>query len=259
MMMNYVSDDRQVVFCAIIDGIIGSGKSSLLQSTMKLFAEDSKLNEEINLIPFFEPSDEFNRYKQFHPLSLFSQDKKTNGFPTQLHIIKCINNAMQNVLSSKLTNEHKHNILISDRSLYSPLVFSSLLRQTNIINEFSYQLLVEETIREAAKIEQEYNIEYLMLYQLETPVDICMERIESRARDYEINGGVDRKYLMDMCTCYTDHSLWWSGQLGPTYIIKSKQPNAEHLLSTVIEKYRQKTGIASSKDKNDIVERSEQV
>ena len=96
------------------------------------------------------------------------------------------------VYINKVLKEHwsnslaccKNNVLISERSLYSTVLFSSTLRRLGYLSEFGFDLLnaqVEESINELGL--KKYGAD--KLFFLDPTPEICHQRIKKRGREEE--------------------------------------------------------------------------
>lgn len=194
--------------------------------------ENLKLdNEQANfsIIKVLEDERNYNRYREFSPLSLTHEDTRMNAVACQLHIIECLNDKVRRIVSrvrDNLMSYSKSVIILMDRSLYAPMVFSKLLYDANNVSAFSYTFLRDKTIREADETMKEFNLKTIGLYYLDTPIRDCFKNIQERKRYYEImrvtSRGFTLNHLYKMRLGYGDHLLWWKHAKGLNHIHNSR-------------------------------------
>jgi thymidylate kinase len=88
------------------------------------------------------------------------------------------------------------------------------------------------------------NIRFIGMYYLDTPLDICYERIQKRKRLYELHsssntgaefGGVTREYLLDLEKAYKEYLESWRTEGLPIVCEASDDPL--YLLDHVIRAF----------------------
>lgn len=212
-----------------VDGVCGAGKSWLIKN----FNVDDNKTDNLRIIKVFEDEASFNSYGEYAPLSLTQRDPRMNGVVCQFHIIECLNERLRKIVLD-LRNRPpqattKYIILLMDRSLYSPLVFSRLLQDQGHMSMFSCTFLQDTTIRKADETLKDLNLKVIGLFLLDTPINVCLKNIKIRSRYYEIlnaqSRGYTLNYLYNMRLRYTDHLLWWKRAKGLENIFHSRSAN----------------------------------
>lgn len=163
----------------VIEGVVGVGKSSL----MNILAEEG-------YVAFEEPVVD-------NPvLDKFYYDRSRYSFPLQVFFL---NKRFEHIKKAKDVSK-----AVMDRSIYGDAIFARML---NLANEMSdeefaiYAELLENMLQHVQRPK-------LMVY-LEVGVDVAMERINKRGRDYELI--VERDYWQKLNSEYSkyfnDYSL----------------------------------------------------
>ena len=179
-----------------IDGNIGSGKSTLI----------SELKLRLNNVGFIEEHLEmYTSYKEFNPLAQMYKNPTQNCSITQLHIIRSIND-----ITSK--EGPKHQVLITDRSLFSPLVFEDALYKSGYLSTFAKDYISNEALTYADQTLREINAEYIGLFLFDLPVSTCMNRIDMRNRYGEQSIKLD--HLRNIKNSYQTHIHWWNAHIS---------------------------------------------
>lgn len=188
----------------ICEGNIASGKSSFLR-------ELSSQTEHFDVI--CEPVEDFEKFQKHNPLFLAYEEPHANAAISQLHIINCIHRHLYNRLSGNSQRE-----LISERSLYSPLVFNSAYQHLGIISSFATAFLGEEVRRRAALTEKALRIQYDGVIYLHTEVGVCHQRISKRNRLNE-PVKITIAYLESLERSYRLHVDSWRRKLGADRVL----------------------------------------
>lgn len=149
---------------------IGGGKSTLLNCFAK------KYNLKIHNAKIIEePVHLFRKYCQYNPLELTYTSPQGNMPLCQLHFIRCLKKVYCDA------RETRPSIIITERSLYSPIIFTTFLHGQGFLTEFSKDFLINE----ALNVISENNFPFLgsdKLFFLNTPVNTCIERVKLRGR-----------------------------------------------------------------------------
>lgn len=180
-----------------IDGNIGAGKTTLLENLAREVAVRFS-DKKIKIL--FEPVERFESYKSFNPLQLFYEDKTKNAAFVQLHIIGEIAEYFREAITE---DEGTIDLIVCERSLFSPKIFSGLMLKNQLVTDFEYEKLCDETNRllhdvlpDCAVLGADY------VFYLDTPDEVCQARIEKRARQSEVNK-ISLDYLSDLRTEYS--------------------------------------------------------
>ena len=163
----------------VIEGVVGVGKSSL----MNILAEEG-------YVAFEEPVVD-------NPvLDKFYYDRSRYSFPLQVFFL---NKRFEHIKKAKDVSK-----AVMDRSIYGDAIFARML---NLANEMSdeefaiYAELLENMLQHVQRPK-------LMVY-LEVGVDVAMERINKRGRDYELIVESDywQKLNSEYSKYFNDYSL----------------------------------------------------
>jgi deoxyadenosine/deoxycytidine kinase len=163
-----------------LDGNIGAGKTTLL-NMLKRHITNMKIKN-IHIIK--EPVDLWERTGI---LNQFYKDKKKVGGFFQLFVLETLIDALRNKINE--LSGGGYNIIITERSIESTRhIFAKMLRDDNIITEEEMKcyLYVYESS------ENKKFIPNSIIY-LNTPPDICAERIVERGREGE--NSIESSYL----------------------------------------------------------------
>ena len=184
-----------------IDGLIGSGKSTLIE----------KLKKKTDFVLIPEPLDKWFQYKDVdgkNILEKFYNDKSRWGYTFQnvafLTRVKALTDAIEKINQSFGVNDIIKRILgipyilITERSILTDkYVFAQMLFDEGIINQLEFSLYNDWFVNHSPKIKFN-NIIYVR-----TTVKNAVERIKSRGRMEEVN--IPEKYLSDL---ETYHNKW---------------------------------------------------
>ena len=146
----------------------------------------------------------YRNFEKHDPLELMYQNPGENVHLVQHHFIKCINKQLRNTDSAS-------QLWITDRSLFCPKVFIQNHFRGKRLSEFSRDYLINETDEYALKTLQEMSLEYVGIFYLDTPPEICLERIKERNRKCE--SLIEIPYLQGLKE-YEESMKWWETQLG---------------------------------------------
>ena len=158
-----------------IEGNIGAGKTTILKIIGKNF-------DDVTFVE--EPVSQWQNLGGDNLLEKFYKDPERWGFSfefySMLSKIKCLLKA----------SESEKNIVIIERSLLSNKIFFDISKDMNKLNDLEYGMLINT-----------YNFYMQNIYPmlngiiyLNTPVDLCVQRIIQRNRGEEVN--VDKNYLL---------------------------------------------------------------
>ncbi len=145
----------------VLAGMIGAGKSTYTEMIAR----------ELNSEPFYESVDD-NRI-----LEMFYDDPKRWAFALQIHFLNTRFRSIKDALT------HQHNVL--DRSIYEDALFTQINYETGNMSEAemdTYLTLLDNMMEELDGMPKK--APDLLIY-LRGPLDIHLERIKKRGRDYE--------------------------------------------------------------------------
>lgn len=174
----------------LIDGVVGSGKSSLSEKLSKSL--DLKMYEEL-------ANDD-----TISLLSEFYKDQKRWSFTLQVHFL--------NERFKMIKQIHKNNGGILDRSIFGDRIFAELLHENGKMTkeEFAtYNTLLDSMLEHAQPPK-------LLIY-IDCSVDLAIERIKKRNREMEL--GVERSYWEKLNNKYVE---WYSNyNISPKFSLKA--------------------------------------
>lgn len=163
--LNYVSK-KEVYDMIVIEGVVGVGKSSLMNILAKEGYE-----------PFEEPVVD-------NPiLDKFYYDRERYSFPLQVFFL---NKRFEHIKQAKDVSR-----AVMDRSIYGDAIFARLLNLNKEMSDEEFRIYTELL----QNMLEHVHAPKLMVY-LEISVDEAMNRIAKRGRDYELV--VERKYWEDL-------------------------------------------------------------
>lgn len=168
-----------------VEGNIGSGKSSLMRRIQHRLPSNVKL--------LMEPVHLFSDYKGSNPLKTFYADPKRYGFFLQTHIIDSQLAHFQNKVQQREEDEGKIRLLISERNLYSPIIFTHTLFKSECLAPMERDKLIEhsQNVLETTLPNKSMGADYLFYLHLR-PTN-CKKRIQVRGREGE--EGITTQYL----------------------------------------------------------------
>ena len=226
-----------------VEGNIGAGKSTLINN-IKEWSEKANLSCRVVVIP--ECLDRFTTFKEYNPLALAYSDPKENVLLTQLHIIRSINKAMEEVVGAEVDHHHpdeedydnKQIIIVTDRSLFSPIVFTHQHHIGGNINRFAHDYLIEETMDNAESTLRDLGLEYVGLFFLQVQSEECHNRLTKRGRVYECMKNMNT-YLSELESQYSDHVVWWKNYCGEDNVFVHKSEGKQTALQNFISFFEQ--------------------
>ena len=158
-----------------IEGNIGAGKTTILKIIGKNF-------DDVTFVE--EPVSQWQNLGGENLLEKFYQDPERWGFTfefySMLSKIKCLMKAA----------DSEKNIIIIERSILSNKIFIDISKEMNKLNDLEYGMLINTYNFYRQNV---YPILNGIIY-LNTPVDLCVQRIIQRNREGENN--VDKNYLL---------------------------------------------------------------
>ena len=87
---------------------------------------------------------------------------------------------------------------ISERSLFSPLVFNNAYLHSGIITPFVHRFVSEYVLDRAHETMDDLNIQYTDIIFLHTAAPVCYERVRQRHRSCEVNNiTLDYLYVLE--------------------------------------------------------------
>ena len=187
----------------VIEGLIGAGKTSCLQYLEGKVAETVVINE---------PEHKYALYGNHNPLLLAYDDPHSNASMTQMHIIRTACQHYARAVSEACATPGVK-MVISDRSVLSPIVFIDTNHMRGVFSPFVADFLKDELRRLSAFIPSPDGVIFL-----DASESLCLNRIHSRARYYESKCSIS--YLSDLRKKHLD--LFKSMDI-PVYIVHLTQ------------------------------------
>ena len=209
----------QNVRLLICEGLIGAGKTGALEALIR--SEHSSYTLEI--IP--EGLFNFTRFGNFNPLALSYQNPQQNFSICQLHVIRTINTIFRRYIEHLQTKyrgaaaptREKPLFIISDRSLFAPLVFLNNARANGTISEFVFSYLHFECFAAASESYRWATLLVRGVFFLDTSPEECNRRIIKRGRLFERN--LDENFLNNLRVHFLEHLSWW--RQNPAVMLRS--------------------------------------
>ena len=188
-----------VVSVVGIIGLVAAGKSTLVEKCSKISG----------LTTVKECVEDYTTFQDHDPLELLYSNPVKNVPIAQMHFISCINRYISHFTDSKL--------LVTDRTLYCPLVFTETHYKEGTISLFARDYLLTETNKAACDTKQKLNLEYKGIFYIDTPPAICQKRIAERKRACEQK--IPLQYLIDLEIEYMSHLEIWRKSLGEDRVV----------------------------------------
>lgn len=204
-------EKRNTMKLVSIVGNLAVGKSSLLTE----FVAKNAGGDDLKLIPIFENLDRFTSYgnDDCNPLALTYADPLHNCVANQFYIMDCLVTDFCSAIEQSPFVEEDDAVVLTDRSLYSPIPFTNALYAEGYMSTFSMRYLVRQTLDRADETLQKHNLEYNAAFFLHAPVELCLSRIRTRGRPYEQN--ITIGYLSKLEESLTMMGGWWENWVGP--------------------------------------------
>ena len=156
-----------------IEGNIGCGKSSILRRI------EPRLPPGVKVL--MEPLGSFQDYKGSNPLKLFYENPTKYGFFTQSHIIE----SQYKHFCEQVQMQQPISILLAERTLFSPIVFSNAIFKMGWISEMEKEKLQEYSQRIIANACPDVPMGAHYIFYVREYPHICQSRILERSRPGE--------------------------------------------------------------------------
>ena len=138
-----------------------------------------------------EPVDQFSKFKTHNPLQLSYENPNRHAGFTQLHIIRVRANHYDKI------RQDSKKVMLMERSLYAPHIFTETMYEMEIIHEFEKDYLLDESctvINEHMRDKAPVAVD--SIFFLDTNIDVCKSRIARRSRPGE--EGISDRYLKSL-------------------------------------------------------------
>ena len=117
-----------------IDGIMGAGKSYLFNLLKENFAD----NKKIGFVE--EPVEKFKKYLRYNPLREYYSDPVKNAAACQHYFL----NVLGKLYSENLQKNNNMDYLISERNLYSTVIFINAQYERGYPTDFQHDYLTDQ-------------------------------------------------------------------------------------------------------------------
>lgn len=180
-----------------IDGNIGSGKSTIVESLKKKFGEYYLKNDKVEFIFADEPVDVWQSVKDSsgeNILEKFYNDQERYSFPFQMMAYISRLSRLKEVIKKI---KKQYTVIVTERSVFTDYeIFAKMLFDDNKIEEINYNIYkmwFNEFIRD---------LPFKGIIYVKTDPELCNERIKSRNRSGE---NIPIEYLKK---CHDYHENW---------------------------------------------------
>lgn len=186
-----MSEFKSSVLFVSIEGNIGSGKSTLLRNLQEKYSHNSRI------VFVDEPVDDWESIKSesgVSMLQLFYADQKTHAFAFQMMAF-----ISRLAKLKEAVEKNPGSIIVTERSLYTDqMVFAQMLRDSSQILHEHHQIYL--------KWFDTFVIDFPVnkIIYVNTPPEICHERIALRSRDGE--SSIPLEYL-EKCHIYHNNMI----------------------------------------------------
>ena len=205
----------------VIEGLIGAGKSTLLKGLKTKYKNDRRV--EI----WEEPVDEFNNYNGlYHPLDIFYLNPTIEAPFVQLHII----NVLKKYYERKIANiKSETEYIFTERSLFSPIIFSKTHYDLQYITEFQLKYLNDQALLNLQTVD---NVIDYIIY-INTSISTCHKNIQSRSRLSETKYDDILPYLDKLSFHYNDFIMKFQKNHGANSINIIDYKNIDEIIKDI--------------------------
>jgi deoxyadenosine/deoxycytidine kinase len=165
----------------IIEGIIGSGKSTLMGAIKGFFTNNPHFfngSQIHKVVCLTEPLNAFTEFMHYNPLQLFYESPKEYAFPFQCYVIDSFTQFL------KKTYNHESNgetLYIYERSLLSCKVFMNAMAENKLLTPFGLDFLKSIITRNVSDLLFKPDA----IFFLDIDVNVALDRIYNRGREGE--------------------------------------------------------------------------
>ena len=179
----------------VLEGPPGAGKSYGIK-----LIKDHFTKQGIDIGTIAEPVELFERFEYeehlYRPFELFARDPNGAALSVQHHTNTCLERHFTEQMNYYATT--KPQFIVSDRYVDSSQVFSLALHKLNYISTFDLDVLNDRV----NSFKQLHTIPQPSIrFFLNTPVDLCAERIQRRSREGE-SSFTGKSYLQVVHDCH---------------------------------------------------------
>ena len=180
-----------------IDGNIGSGKSTIVESLKKKFSENYLRNDKVDFIFVDEPVEIWQSLKDDlgeNILTKFYRDQEKYSFPFQMMAYISRLSKLKSVIKNL---KKPYNVIVTERSVFTDYeIFAKMLHEDGkieTINYNIYKLWFNHFIGD---------LPFKGIIYIKTDPQLCYERVKIRSREGE---DIPLDYLEK---CHTYHENW---------------------------------------------------
>ena len=174
-----------------IEGNIGAGKSSILRRIEPSLSQDVRI--------LMEPVDSFQECNGENPLKLFYENPSKYAFFTQSHII----DSQYKQFNEQIQTKEPVTVLLSERSLFSTIVFTNTLHKMGWLTELEKEKLNEYSKQTIAKTCPDAPMGAHYIFYMHEYPHVCKNRIQERGRQGE--NAISCKYLSELQNAYFEY------------------------------------------------------
>lgn len=209
------------VYLVAAVGICGAGKTT----TLEALVGEVHPHFSVEIIP--EGLFHLTNYGDFNPLALSYECPNANFAIFQLHAIRVINDIFRRYVGHlqlkyqgrNAPTKEKPLFIVSDRSLFAPLVFIEHARANKIISNFVASFLQCESWKLACKTYAMANLFVRGIFFIDTTPNETYRRILKRGRSYEMN--LDLNFVEGLHAHFKRHLAWWRQNPAVTICVSS--------------------------------------
>lgn len=180
-----------------IDGNIGSGKSTIVESLKKKFSEHYLNNDQVDFIFVDEPVEIWQSLKDDlgeNILTKFYRDQEKYSFPFQMMAYISRLSKLKSVIKNLVK---PYNVIVTERSVFTDYeIFAKMLHEDGkieTINYNIYKLWFNHFIGD---------LPFKGIIYVKTDPELCLERVRTRSREGE---NIPLEYLQK---CHDYHENW---------------------------------------------------
>lgn len=199
----------------ILEGLIGAGKSCLLKNIQPYLTPEVKV--------IMEPVDRFQSFDSYNPLGEMYENPMMNSGFGQLHIIQ-----EQALCYEEQLREEKPAILLTERSIYSPVIFTKTLRSAGFLSEFVEAVLLKHSHQKILEIFPDKPLAADKMFWVDTPISVCLSHIAQRGREGE--SAITESYLSKLSTFYGEYIDLMLEQKKPVRSVAFDDPTLQRQL-----------------------------
>lgn len=187
-----------------LEGLPGAGKTTTLRRLKQNHPE---------LVFIDEPNVKFKNFETFDPLNLFYSNPIEYCSTVQSYIIDVIRNHYTVCLENVSTH------VLSERSMYSPVIFSSAQKSMGYLNDFQHKYLLHKTKSGINNIGgNQFGITHLIF--LNADPKVCIQRVKTRSK---VNGEANLEdidsYFKKLHKEYVEYFYDFANRCGDSKVI----------------------------------------